>query len=163
MKTFSKCHFVLIKKTFVWNGWETLKLWKFLLQFSILALQYEYKLQNAKKKKVTIEISVEGVRICLKKRKRKMRVVSLAKLEITVARFSRKDDFIFRKNHKTGRETWETLSSCSIQYIGFSTFLMTAVTWRSSATLRATAAQIALNAWCLKATKRWEFNLNWQQ
>lgn len=37
-------------------------------------IRYEYKVQNAKKKKVTIEISVDGVRICLKKRKRKMRV-----------------------------------------------------------------------------------------
>lgn len=42
--------------------------------------QYEYKTQNAKKKKVTIEISVDGVRICLKKRKRKMKVVSSDRL-----------------------------------------------------------------------------------
>ncbi len=42
----------------------------------IIFQQYEYKQQNAKKKKVTIEISVDGVRICLKKRKRRMRVVS---------------------------------------------------------------------------------------
>ncbi|CRK92817.1 CLUMA_CG006272, isoform A [Clunio marinus] len=37
-------------------------------------IRYEYKIQNAKKKKVTIEISVDGVRIFLKKRKRKMKV-----------------------------------------------------------------------------------------
>lgn len=41
-----------------------------------MAFQYENKTQNSKKKKVTIEISVDGVRICLKKRKRRMRVVS---------------------------------------------------------------------------------------
>lgn len=48
------------------------------------SLQYEYKLQNTKKKKVTIEISVDGVRICLKKRKRRMKVVSSASKKLLI-------------------------------------------------------------------------------
>ncbi|GAB0099669.1 hypothetical protein DMENIID0001_155560 [Sergentomyia squamirostris] len=34
-------------------------------------IRYECKVQNMKKRKVSIEVSVEGVRVCLKKKKRK--------------------------------------------------------------------------------------------
>lgn len=70
--------------------------------------QYEYKTQNAKKKKVTIEISVDGVRICLKKRKRKMRVVSFRRCWNVFKKTWNKRFFIvflFRENHKIGPET----------------------------------------------------------
>lgn len=34
--------------------------------------QYECKLQNIKKRKVDIQVSVDGVKVCLKKKKRKV-------------------------------------------------------------------------------------------
>uniref|UniRef100_A0A1B0D5X1 PID domain-containing protein n=1 Tax=Phlebotomus papatasi TaxID=29031 RepID=A0A1B0D5X1_PHLPP len=37
----------------------------------ISSLEYECKVQNMKKRKVSIEVSVDGVRVCLKKKKRK--------------------------------------------------------------------------------------------
>ncbi|ETN66259.1 c-terminal pdz ligand of neuronal nitric oxide synthase protein [Anopheles darlingi] len=35
-------------------------------------IRYECKVQNSKKKKVTVNISVEGVRVCLKRKRRKV-------------------------------------------------------------------------------------------
>lgn len=38
----------------------------------LFLLQYEYKIQNARKRKVTVEISLDGLRVNLKKRKKKV-------------------------------------------------------------------------------------------
>lgn len=38
--------------------------------FSFLSLQYEFKVKNIKKKKVNIVVSVDGVRVALRKKKK---------------------------------------------------------------------------------------------
>lgn len=127
--------------------------------YSFAFPQYEYKIQNAKKKKVTIEISVDGVRICLKKRKRKALTVSFSLDAVAMFRiiiFIFITVFVFRKNLKTGRETWARSSWCNIQSTESFMCPMTAAIWRSSATSLAMAAPTDLNAWCSRAIKRWD-------
>lgn len=116
--------------------------------------QYEYKQQNAKKKKVTIEISVDGVRICLKKRKRRMRVVSCCSVHessLMIKLFL----FTHRENHRTGQRTQEKLKLCIIQFTVSFMCLTTVAISKFLATLHAMAVLIALSAWYSKVIKRW--------
>lgn len=55
-----------------WINFSPRNLRSFFLIECFSNFQYECKVQNMKKRKVTIEISVDGVRVCLKKKKRKV-------------------------------------------------------------------------------------------
>lgn len=44
--------------------------------------QYEYKIQNARKRKVTVEISLDGLKVNLKKKKKKV-IILISEFLIT--------------------------------------------------------------------------------
>lgn len=49
-----------------------------ILIFFVFLLQYEFKAKGIKKKKVTIEISVEGVRVSLRKKKKVSNLINIS-------------------------------------------------------------------------------------
>ena len=54
-----------------------------LIQLSPLLLQYEFKVKNIKKKKVNIIVSVEGVKVNLRKKKKVSAIVRVFDFNIT--------------------------------------------------------------------------------
>lgn len=165
--------------------------WKNFSSSSLLSLcstiwrQYEFKIQNARKRKVTVEISIDGLRVNLKKRKKKVRklISNLFPPPYNSfpfpRRFHSKKQKCFKCSHFTHnnikyrfstrrhrcrsakyRKSIKTLTnrngSCSIiPSTGYFMYHMTAPIWRSSAISHEMKAPTNLSVSSSRAAKRW--------